>query len=58
MLYRSAAILTEQAAKAYANVSRGQNFDMSPDPAKTRERISDAFWGGAAGGFWMGAVRS
>ena len=53
-IQEGAAILTEQAAKAYANASRGQNFDMTPDPARTRERLSDAFWGGAAGGFWMG----
>ena len=53
-IQESAAILTEQAAKAYANASRGQNFNMTLDPSKTRERISDAFWGGAAGGFWMG----
>lgn len=53
-IQEGAAIITEQAAKAYANVSRGQNFDMTPDPARTKERLSDAFWGGAAGGFWMG----
>ena len=53
-IQEGAAILTEQAAKAYANASRGQKFDMTLDPDKTGERLADAFWGGAAGGFWMG----
>ena len=53
-IQEGAAILTEQAAKAYANASRGQKFNMTLDPDKTGERLADAFWGGAAGGFWMG----